>query len=207
MNKTINERLFEELLRAPHSIKKAMIEAEFGGRVPCGPHGPGPCGPHHGPFGPHHHGPMGPHHHGPHGPGPHDRVPRAPIGPHGPGAHRHGPNPAFARERLLEVIGNYEGGVRQKTLTEELRINPSSVSELISKLEGDGYVKRTVDPSDKRATLITLTEVGEARAAELAGERAERLGKAFETLTDGEKEQLVALLEKLNEREKPAEAE
>lgn len=196
MNKTINERLFEELLRAPHSIKKAMIGAEFGDRGPCGPHGPGPMGPHHGPMGPRHHGP---HNHGILGP--HGRDPRAPIGPHGPGAHRHGPNPAFARERLLEVIGNYEGGVRQKTLTEELRINPSSVSELISKLEGDGYVKRTVDPSDKRATLITLTEVGEARAAELADERAERLSKAFEALTDREKEQLIALLEKLNERE------
>ena len=109
----------------------------------------------------------------------------------------HGPHPAFARERLLDVIGNYEGGVRQKTLTEELRINPSSVSELISKLESDGYVKRTVDPTDKRATLITLTELGEARAAELADERAEKMGKAFARLTDEEKEQLIALLEKL----------
>ena len=102
---------------------------------------------------------------------------------------------------MLDVIGNYEGGVRQKTLTEELRINPSSVSELVSKLESDGYVKRTVDPSDKRATLITLTELGEARSAELADERAEKMGKAFAKLTAEEKEQLLALLEKLTARE------
>ena len=172
--KTIDERLFEQLMRAPHVVRKAMIEAEFG-PMPEGPRGP------------HCHGPHGPHpHHGPHGPG-----------PRGP----HGPHPAFARERLLDVIGNYEGGVRQKTLTEELRINPSSVSELISKLESDGYVKRTVDPTDKRATLITLTELGEARAAELADERAEKMGKAFAKLTDSEKEQLIALLEKLTARE------
>ncbi len=95
------------------------------------------------------------------------------------------------------MIGSYEDGVRQKTLTEELRINPSSVSEMISKLENDGYVKRTVDPTDKRATLISLTELGEARAAELQDEKNEKLGKAFGNLTDDEKEQLIALLEKL----------
>ena len=95
------------------------------------------------------------------------------------------------------MISRYEDGVRQKTLTEELRINPSSVSELISKLENDGYVRRTIDPTDKRATLITLTELGEARNAELQDEKTVKLNNAFSNLTDDEKEQLIALLEKL----------
>ena len=189
MDKTINERLFEQLMRAPHAIRKAAIEANFGEGMPEGPHDHGPMGGPGHPGMPHGHGPMG--HHGEghdpmHGPG------------HGPG-HGRGPNPAFARERVLNVISGYEDGVRQKTLTEELRVNPSSVSELISKLENDGYVRRTVDPADKRATLITLTELGEARAAELADERNERLEKAFGALTDEEKEQLITLLEKLTE--------
>jgi len=106
---------------------------------------------------------------------------------------------------MLGVIAAYEGGVRQKVLTEELHINPSSVSEMISKLENGGYVKRTVDPEDKRATLITLTEVGDARAAELADERQERFAKVFGGLTDEEKEQLIGLLEKLTDPEEPEE--
>ena len=80
---------------------------------------------------------------------------------------------------------------------EQLGINPSSVSEMISKLESDGYVKRTVDPDDKRATLVTLTELGEARTAELADEKKEMFKGVFDNLTDDEKEQLMALLEKL----------
>ncbi len=80
-------------------------------------------------------------------------------------------------------------------------MNPSSMSEMISKLEHDGYVKRTVDPSDKRATLITLTELGEARAAELSDERNERFSRLFANLTEEEKEQLVTLLEKLTAEE------
>ena len=170
MNRSIDERLFEQLMRAPHVIRKSVM-----GR----PEGPGPHGPH-----------------GPHGPGPH-----GPHGPHIPGLHGPGPRrhhaPAFARERLLGIIGDYEGGVRQKTLMEQLGINPSSVSEMISKLERDGYVKRTVDPDDKRATLITLTELGEARTAELADEKEEMLKGVFDNLTVDEKEQLLALLEKL----------
>ncbi len=210
MDKNINERLFEQLMRAPHAVRRAAFEAAFGEeRRECG-RGHGPMhGPGHGGCRRHGHGPEDFREEGP-GFGPEgcrreDRG-RGPEGcrgrGHGPGRgpeHGRGPNPAFAREMLLDRIGGYEGGVRQKTLTEELRINPSSVSEMISKLESDGYVRRTVDPSDKRATLITLTELGEARAAELADERKGRLEKAFGSLTEEEKEQLAALLEKLTE--------
>ena len=107
------------------------------------------------------------------------------------------PRPFFVRERLLIVADSYEGGVRQKALVEELDISPAAVSELVSKLEKDEYVTREVDQSDKRATLIKLTEKGKARAAELADERNERFSKAFTALTDKEKDQLLKLLEKL----------
>ena len=188
MNKTVDERLFEQIMRTPHAVRRAMIDDRFD--IPFGEDGPRDqhgCVPMegHGPGRMHGHGPM---------PGPH------PV--RGPRPHRHmrGPHGAFAQERMLDVISRFEGGVRQKELTEELKIRPSSVSETISKLEHDGYVKRKVDPDDKRATLITLTEVGEARAAELADERGARLSKAFEPLTDEEKEQLILLLEKLSDR-------
>ena len=104
---------------------------------------------------------------------------------------------AFAQARLLSLLAEKESGVRQKVLAEEMRINPSSTSELISKLEGEGYVVRTVDPDDKRATLIELTEVGRARAYELEDERNEKFANVFEPLTAKEKEQLLKLLEKL----------
>ena len=95
------------------------------------------------------------------------------------------------------MILDYEDGVRQKVLAEEMRSNPSSTSELISKLESEGYVARTVDPDDKRATLISLTEVGRARAYELEDERNERFANVFGALTEKEKEQLLKLLEKI----------
>ena len=145
---------------------------------------------------------------------------RPPRRPHG---HR---SPVFARERILTLLLEHEtrqddaaetagpaderstaekaetvgAGLRQKQLTEEMRINASTMSEFISHLESDGYVERNVDPSDKRATLITLTEKGRARAHELQDERKEKLDQLFSPLTEDEQKELFRLLNKLQRR-------
>lgn len=197
MEMRIEEKLFFKMMLFNKIMKHGMMPGHHGEPGPHGPHfehGP------HGPFGrPEGPCPIGPGPHGPHEMGPmHGHCDR-PEG-HGPHGH-HGPGPekmrGFAQARLLSLMLDHENGVRQKVLAEEMNINPSSTSELIGKLESEGYVVRTVDPDDKRATLITLTEVGKARAYELEDERAEKFEKIFEPLTADEKEQLLAILDKL----------
>ena len=112
-----------------------------------------------------------------------------PMPPHG--------RPGLSRERVLVLISREEGGVHQKDLLEKAHIGAPAMSELINKLEDDGYIVRTVDPDDRRATLLSLTEKGAARAAEVDDERALRFKAAFANLTDEEKETLSALLDKL----------
>ena len=105
--------------------------------------------------------------------------------------------PPLAREHVLFMISSAEGGVRQKDLIDRAHVNPSSMSEFISRLEEDGYLKREVDPEDRRATLLSLSELGEARIRELRDERAERLQELFGKLSGEEKEELSALLAKI----------
>lgn len=203
---------------------------------PAGPMGipgmPGPGGPKcPGKMGPGGHGPMGrPEPMGPDGPitdrqfskcpggpefGGHAPVPFGPMpGDHGPMPGGHGPGHCgrhakrvLAREMILVILAKHEGGVRQKALAEEMKVNPSSMSEFIDRLESTGYIARTVDTADKRATLISLTEKGEARAAELEDERTEHLSKMFRNLTDEEKHELIRLLNKLYGKETEAYAE
>ena len=81
-----------------------------------------------------------------------------------------------------------------------MRINASTMSEFIGHLESDGYVERNVDPSDKRATLITLTEKGRARACELQDEKKEKMNQLFSPLTEEERTELFRLLNKLQRR-------
>ena len=143
------------------------------------------------------HGGCGPKHipHGPYGPGcrqggpRHMPMPGMPVPPM--------PRPMLGRERLLVLIGKSEGGVHQKDLLEKVHIGAPAMSELINKLEDDGYIVRTVDPADRRATLLSLTEKGAARAAEVEDERALRFKSAFAALSDEEKEALSAILDKL----------
>lgn len=150
----------------------------FGDRRPI-PHSPFPMQP----FGEHR----------PHGP-----IPMPPIGPRGlndPGFRK----PPLSREHLLVIIGENPDGIRQKDIVEKAGIGQSSVSELINKLEDDGYVERKVDPSDKRATLLFLTEKGQARALEVEDERKEFLADAFAKISDEEKQTLSDIMDKLLE--------
>jgi DNA-binding MarR family transcriptional regulator len=148
MKKTVDEQLFEQIMKAPRAVRKAAFEARFD-----------------------------------------DDEEKGFVFPF--------PRPMFARERLLVILDAFEGGAKQKELRKELDVSPAAVSELVSKLEKDGYVERKVDEKDKRATVITLSELGAARAAELADEKNERFEKTFKALTAKEREQLLKLLEKL----------
>ena len=152
MKKTVEEQLFEQIMKAPHAVRRAAFEARI-----------------------------------------EDAEENGFVFPF--------PRPVFARERVLVLIDSYEGGVKQKDLRKELEVSPAAVSELVSKLEKDGYVERKVDANDKRATVISLTELGAARAAELADEKNERFEKTFKALTAKEREQLLKLLEKLTAEE------
>ena len=132
-------------------------------------------------------------------------------------------SPVLSRERILTILLDHEpeqeaprgsdtgrekeqdcpegtAGLRQKQLSEIMHINASSMSEFIGHLEQDGYVQREIDPSDRRATLITLTEKGRARACELQDERSDNLQTLFSPLTEEEKRELLRLLQKLQQR-------
>ena len=126
-------------------------------------------------------------------------VPEMPGMKHGPveEIHKHRPH-RFPRERILvHLLDNGDAGMHQKELAELMHVNPSSMSELIDKLEADRYIERTVDPEDKRATLITLTEKGKARAWEVRDERADAAAEVFKNLSEDEKKTLLVLLDKI----------
>jgi DNA-binding MarR family transcriptional regulator len=107
------------------------------------------------------------------------------------------PRPAFARDRILEALEDCGGSAKAKELAKELEVSPAAISDFVSRLENDGYVERKVDENDKRATKVSLTELGTARAAELIDDKKERYDKIFKALTEKERAQLLKLLEKI----------
>ncbi len=56
------------------------------------------------------------------------------------------------------------GPMRPTALAEVLGTGASYVSKIVRRLENDGLVQRSTDPSDRRASLVQLTDAGEAAA-------------------------------------------
>lgn len=102
-----------------------------------------------------------------------------------------------SQKRIL-IILNEDGVMTQRELTEKLGIQPGSASEVISKLEGAGLIRRLPSETDRRTTDVHLTDAGKAAAGEAYAQREERHERMFSCLADEEKEALLGLLEKVN---------
>ena len=122
------------------------------------------------------------------GKGPHGKGPHGPCGRHGRGQ---------SRERLLALLAEHPDGMWQKDLAWEADINASSASELIGRLEADGFLTRESDENDRRAVLLKLTGAGARRAEEIRAEREGWLEALFSRLSEAEKQTLSELLDKL----------
>lgn len=112
-----------------------------------------------------------------------------------------GRRPIMSRERVLRTIGIDEP-ISQNKLAAYLDIRPQSLSELLVKLEKDGYLIRTKNEQDKREMLVSLTEQGKARSKEVESARTEQLNNFLAPLTITEREQLFNLIKKLLDMDK-----
>jgi DNA-binding MarR family transcriptional regulator len=94
-----------------------------------------------------------------------------------------------ARAGLLWALF-HDGQMTQRALAARLRVTPRNVTGLLDALEADGLVARAAHPSDRRATLVSLTEPGRTLAAGLRGGRD---AMALELFGDMPADQLAAI--------------
>lgn len=90
------------------------------------------------------------------------------------------------------------GRITQRELTQRLGIQPGSASEVIAKLEHAGLLVRVPGAEDRRTADVMLTEEGTKQATQAALQRERRHEQMFACLSDAEKAELLALLEKVN---------
>lgn len=85
----------------------------------------------------------------------------------------------------------------QRELADLLHIRPTSVSEILLKLEQKGLVRRTASGEDKRIILVSLTEAGKEQAVKVRKGRAEAHREMVSVLSPEEKEAFFRALEKI----------
>lgn len=87
-----------------------------------------------------------------------------------------------AQARVLQRVG--PDGTRLTELAEQAQITKQTAGFLVDQLEKSGYVRRTPDPTDRRARLVCLAEkawaakeIADGVVAEVEKEWEEHLGK------------------------------
>ena len=105
---------------------------------------------------------------------------------------------SYARMRLLGVLHWSEDPVIMSDLGAKLGVTPRNVTKLVDALEGEGLLRRVPHPTDRRATLIEVTEEGERTAGEEWTEHQRQASTLFDRLPEADKRELLRLLDLLN---------
>jgi DNA-binding MarR family transcriptional regulator len=103
----------------------------------------------------------------------------------------------FARyEALVLLTFARTGKLPMRVMGERLQLHPTSVTNIVDRLEADGLVRRTPHPTDRRTTLVEITPAGSALLKEATESVTDiRLGLAG--LTPEEEHQLTDLLSRV----------
>jgi MarR family transcriptional regulator, transcriptional regulator for hemolysin len=101
----------------------------------------------------------------------------------------------------LVILSRWGKSARQGVLAEEMGIEGPSLVRLIDLLQAEALVERREDPTDRRAKMLHLTALGEAKAEEI--NRVLRRVRAY-LLKDLSSEDLAVTFEALRSIEQRA---
>jgi DNA-binding MarR family transcriptional regulator len=99
-------------------------------------------------------------------------------------------------------------GRTQRELSQLLRCTPRNVTDLVDTLERAGLVTREAHPTDRRATIVTLTRRGKSEVARMQAGSQALAGTLFAGLSSADLSAFEAMLDlvltRLGERPAPA---
>ena len=104
---------------------------------------------------------------------------------------------SMARAKALLVV-DVDGPIRPRALADQLDCAAASITDMVDGLERDGFVVRTQDPTDRRASLVAITPAGRTAARTARARKYELLDQIFGSLSDAEQRQLNAILARLS---------
>jgi DNA-binding MarR family transcriptional regulator len=85
---------------------------------------------------------------------------------------------------------------RMGDLADALRVDPSTATRAVQRLERFGLASRCNSPSDKRVVMVSITDDGRARHAEAAHRRQEVITHMLGVFDRDEFEQLASYMER-----------
>jgi DNA-binding MarR family transcriptional regulator len=103
-----------------------------------------------------------------------------------------------AQERALSRIARSTEPLRMARLAEHLGIVPRSVTTVVDALEQAGLVRREIDPTNRRAILLHLTDRGRAVGDDMRAARRRAAEDLFASLTPDDRTTLGDILGRIS---------
>lgn len=103
-----------------------------------------------------------------------------------------------SQARAMQVLMRHRT-LRLSDLSEHLHIAARSTTEVVDGLQAKGLVERQPDPNDRRATLVTLTEAGQAIGESIRAARGNEAAQVFDRLSAADQADLARILRKLRD--------
>jgi len=105
----------------------------------------------------------------------------------------------FARYEALVLLSfSSRDSLPMRMMGERLQLHPTSITNIVDRLEADGLARRLPHPSDRRTTLVELTDAGRERLT-AATEAVTVADFGFVGLDNADLVQLSALLTKVRQ--------
>lgn len=101
------------------------------------------------------------------------------------------------KQFVLTNLHKSGGQLTQRELLERTNISSAALSEVVTKLEGEGLIVREPYAHDRRQILVELTAAGKGYAECICKQREAFEQNAFVCLTTEERQQLEQTLDKL----------
>ncbi len=103
-----------------------------------------------------------------------------------------GPASAAALSTLLQ-----RGPMRLGDLAHHEGVTAPTMSRMVSAMDKQGYLHRIADPEDGRAQLLVPTDAARSLVTDITSVRVQRVADALEDMRPGDREVLVAALNRL----------
>ena len=107
-------------------------------------------------------------------------------------------NDAIHGEHMMLGLVYHSEGIAPGELAVKMNASTAYIAKLLRNLEEKGLIIRTTDPSDRRRTLITLTEKGRKQSEEDMSFVHSRTKEMLEYLGDEDAEHFIRILRKFS---------
>ena len=97
---------------------------------------------------------------------------------------------------LMAQLDKAPDGMTLSDLSKRMMVSNGNLTGLVDRLVASGHIVRTVSPTDRRATVISLTDSGRAEFRAMAAEHELWIADLFGDLTARDRDDLMRLLGK-----------